>query len=50
VQALADFEPEYLKAYKTLSFLTADVLGAHPAVMRKQLGRIYGAAADSKKK
>ena len=50
VQALADFEPEYLKAYKTLSFLTAEVLGAHPAAMRKQLGRIYGAAPDSKKK
>ena len=48
VQALADFEAEYLKTYKTLSLLTADVLGAHPAALRKQLERIYGGATDSK--
>jgi predicted short-subunit dehydrogenase-like oxidoreductase (DUF2520 family) len=50
VKALADFEPEYLEAYKTLSRLTAEVLAAQPAAMVKQLERIFGAAANSKKK
>ena len=50
VKALADFEPEYLEAYKALSRLTAEVLAAHPAAMVKQLDRIFGAAAVSKKK
>jgi len=50
VKALADFEPEYLEAYKTLSRLTADVLAAQPGAMLKQLDRIFGAAAVSKKK
>jgi predicted short-subunit dehydrogenase-like oxidoreductase (DUF2520 family) len=50
VKALADFEPEYLEAYKTLSRLTAEVLAAQPAAMVKQLDRIFGAAAVSKKK
>src|SRR5580700_12234854 len=49
VAALADFEPEYLEAYKTLSRLTAEVLAAQPAAMVKQLDRIFGAAAASKK-
>jgi predicted short-subunit dehydrogenase-like oxidoreductase (DUF2520 family) len=50
VKALGDFEPEYLEAYKTLSRLTAEVLAAQPAAMVKQLDRIFGAAAVSKKK
>jgi predicted short-subunit dehydrogenase-like oxidoreductase (DUF2520 family) len=50
IQALADFEPEYLEAYKTLSRLAAKVLSAQPAAMMKQLDRIFGAAAASKKK
>jgi predicted short-subunit dehydrogenase-like oxidoreductase (DUF2520 family) len=50
VKALADFEPEYLEAYKALSHLTAEVLAAQPAAMVKQLDRIFGAAAVSKKK
>jgi predicted short-subunit dehydrogenase-like oxidoreductase (DUF2520 family) len=50
VKALADFEPEYLEAYKTLSRLTAEMLAAQPAAMVKQLDRIFGAAAVSKKK
>jgi predicted short-subunit dehydrogenase-like oxidoreductase (DUF2520 family) len=49
VKALADFEPEYLEAYKTLSRLNAEVLAAHPGAMLKQLDRIFGAAAASKK-
>jgi predicted short-subunit dehydrogenase-like oxidoreductase (DUF2520 family) len=50
VQALADYEPAYLEAYKTLSRLTAEVLAAQPGDMLKQLDRIYGAAGASKKK
>ncbi len=50
VKALADFEPEYLEAYKTLSRLKAEVLAAQPGAMLKQLDRIFGAAAVSKKK
>jgi len=50
VAALADFEPEYLEAYKALSRLTSKVLAAQPAAMLKQLDRIHGAAGDSKKK
>jgi predicted short-subunit dehydrogenase-like oxidoreductase (DUF2520 family) len=50
VKALADFEPEYLEAYKTLSRLTAEVLATQPVAMVKQLDRIFGAAAVSKKK
>jgi predicted short-subunit dehydrogenase-like oxidoreductase (DUF2520 family) len=50
VKALADFEPEYLEAYKALSRLTAEVLATQPAAMVKQLDRIFGAAAVSKKK
>jgi predicted short-subunit dehydrogenase-like oxidoreductase (DUF2520 family) len=48
--ALADFEPEYLEAYKTLSRLTAEVLAAQPGAMLKQLDRIFSATAASKKK
>jgi predicted short-subunit dehydrogenase-like oxidoreductase (DUF2520 family) len=50
VKALADFEPEYLEAYKTLSRLTAEVLAAQPGAMLKQFDRIFGAAPVSKKK
>src|SRR6202790_534533 len=50
VKALAEFEPGYLEAYKTLSRLTAEVLAAQPGAMVKQLDRIFGAAAVSKKK
>jgi predicted short-subunit dehydrogenase-like oxidoreductase (DUF2520 family) len=50
VKALADFEPEYLEAYKTLSRLTAEELAAQPGAMIKQLDRIFAAAAVSKKK
>jgi predicted short-subunit dehydrogenase-like oxidoreductase (DUF2520 family) len=50
VKALADSEPAYLEAYKTLSRLTAEVLAAQPDAMLKQLDRIYGAAAAPKKK
>jgi predicted short-subunit dehydrogenase-like oxidoreductase (DUF2520 family) len=50
VKALADFEPEYLEAYKTLSRLTAEELAAQPGAMMKQLDRIFAAAAASKKK
>jgi predicted short-subunit dehydrogenase-like oxidoreductase (DUF2520 family) len=50
VKALADFEPAYLEAYKTLSRLTAEVLAPQPGAMMKQLDRIFSAAAVSKKK
>jgi predicted short-subunit dehydrogenase-like oxidoreductase (DUF2520 family) len=50
VKALADFEPEYLEAYKTLSRLTAGALAAKPGALLRQLDRIFGAAAVSKKK
>jgi len=50
VKALADFQPEYLAAYKTLSRLTAEVLAAQPGAMTKHLDRIFGAAAVTKKK
>jgi hypothetical protein len=50
VKALADFEPEYLEAYKSLSRLSAEVLAAEPGDITKQLDRIFGAAAVSKKK
>jgi predicted short-subunit dehydrogenase-like oxidoreductase (DUF2520 family) len=50
VKALEEFEPEYLEAYKSLSRLTAEVLAAQPGAMLKQLERIFGAAAVSKKK
>jgi predicted short-subunit dehydrogenase-like oxidoreductase (DUF2520 family) len=49
-KALADFEPEYLEAYETLSRLTAEVLAAEPGAMLKQLDRIFGMAAVSRKK
>ena len=49
VKSLADFEPEYLDTYMTLSRLTARVLAAQPGAMLKQLDRIFGAAAVSKK-
>jgi predicted short-subunit dehydrogenase-like oxidoreductase (DUF2520 family) len=50
VKALADFEPEYLEAYKTLSRLKAALLAAEPGALMKKLDRIFGSAAVSKKK
>jgi len=50
IKALAEFEPAYLEAYKTLSRLTAEVLAAQPGAMLKQLDRIYNAPAASKRK
>jgi predicted short-subunit dehydrogenase-like oxidoreductase (DUF2520 family) len=50
VAALADFEPEYLEAYKTLARLSAEVLAAKPGDMTKQLERIFATDAVSKKK
>jgi predicted short-subunit dehydrogenase-like oxidoreductase (DUF2520 family) len=50
VAALADFDPEYLEAYKTLARLSAAVLAAAPADMTKQLDRLFGAATVTKKK
>jgi len=49
-KALADSEPGYLEAYKTLSRLTAEVLAAQPAAVLEQLEPIFKAAAASKKK
>jgi predicted short-subunit dehydrogenase-like oxidoreductase (DUF2520 family) len=45
ITALADFEPEYLEAYKTLSRLSAEVLAADSGTVKTQLDRIFGAAA-----
>ncbi len=50
VKALADVEPEYLEAYKTLSRLTVGVFAAQPGAMMKELERIFGAPPASKKK
>jgi predicted short-subunit dehydrogenase-like oxidoreductase (DUF2520 family) len=50
VKALANFEPEYLEAYKTLSRLTAKELAAQPGAALKQFDRIFGATAVAKKK
>jgi predicted short-subunit dehydrogenase-like oxidoreductase (DUF2520 family) len=50
VKALADSEPENLETYEALSRLTAQVLSAQPGGMLKQLDRIFGPAAVSKKK
>jgi predicted short-subunit dehydrogenase-like oxidoreductase (DUF2520 family) len=50
VQALADFEPEYLETYKTLSRLTAEVLAAKPGTLTKRLDRIFRAPAAAKRK
>jgi predicted short-subunit dehydrogenase-like oxidoreductase (DUF2520 family) len=43
-KALAEFKPVYLEAYKTLSHLTAEMLAAKPAAMRKELDRIFKAS------
>jgi predicted short-subunit dehydrogenase-like oxidoreductase (DUF2520 family) len=48
-QALADFEPEYLLAYTTLSRLAAKELAAKPAAVLKQLEQAFGAVANVKK-
>jgi predicted short-subunit dehydrogenase-like oxidoreductase (DUF2520 family) len=51
VEALRDFEPEYLEAYKALSRLAAGVLAKQPGAMMKQLDGIFakgkGAATAS---
>jgi predicted short-subunit dehydrogenase-like oxidoreductase (DUF2520 family) len=44
VRALAEMNPEYLKAYETLSRLTAKVLATKPGSTIKQLDRIYDKA------
>jgi predicted short-subunit dehydrogenase-like oxidoreductase (DUF2520 family) len=49
-KALAKFQPEYLEAYQTLARLTAEVLATKPAATRRQLDRIFGSVAASKKK
>jgi predicted short-subunit dehydrogenase-like oxidoreductase (DUF2520 family) len=50
VKALADFKPEYLETYKSLSRLSVEAFAAQPDAILKQLDRIYGTAAVSKKK
>ena len=50
VKALAEIEPEYLEAYKTLSLLTAEVLAAEPNAMKKDLSRVFSAAVVAKRK
>ncbi len=49
VDVLPEFQPEFLDAYKTLSYLTAGVLATKPGAVVKQLERIYHAAEVSKK-
>ena len=49
VDALPEFQPEFLDAYKALSYLTAGVLATKPGAVLKQLERIYHAAGASKK-
>jgi predicted short-subunit dehydrogenase-like oxidoreductase (DUF2520 family) len=48
VKALADFEPEYLDAYKALARLTAKTIAGQPDSMLKQIDKAFGAAGDSK--
>jgi len=50
VEALAEFQPEYLEAYEALSRLTAKVLEIKPGARRKQLDRVFGAATASQRK
>ncbi len=53
VKALAEMDPEYLEAYKTLSRLTSKVLATKPGStikMTKQLDRIYDEAGQATKK
>jgi predicted short-subunit dehydrogenase-like oxidoreductase (DUF2520 family) len=50
VKALADFEPEYLEAYKTLSRLSVEILAARPGAMARRLERIFGLGAAAKRK
>jgi predicted short-subunit dehydrogenase-like oxidoreductase (DUF2520 family) len=50
VKALADCGPAYVESYKALARLSAEMLAAEPGAMWKQLDRIFGAAASSKKK
>lgn len=49
VKALAEFEPVYLEAYKTLSHLTAEMLAAKPPAIRKELDRIFEAVSAPRK-
>ena len=48
VKALADFEPEYLDAYKALARLTAKTIAGQPDAVLKQIDKVFGAAGDSK--
>lgn len=48
VKALADFEPEYLDAYKALARLAAKTIAAQPDAVLKQIDKVFGAAGDSK--
>ena len=50
VKALAEIEPEYLEAYKTLSLLTAEVLAAEPSSTKKDLSRVFSTALVAKRK
>jgi predicted short-subunit dehydrogenase-like oxidoreductase (DUF2520 family) len=50
VKALAEFQPEYLEAYKALSRLAAALLDAKPADTLKELDRIFALAAVSQSK
>jgi predicted short-subunit dehydrogenase-like oxidoreductase (DUF2520 family) len=49
VEALVEFQPEFLDAYKALSYLSAEVLATSPGALLKQLDRIYTGAAALKK-
>lgn len=48
-EALADFDPDYLLAYTTLSRLAAKALAAKPAAALKELEQAFSAAAGAKK-
>ena len=50
VEALADFPPEYLEAYKAMSRLAVVVLAAKPNATLQQLDRIFGRAPKSRTK
>ena len=50
VEALADFPPEYLEAYKALSRLAALVLSAKPGPTSEQLNGIFGSGVNAQKK
>ena len=45
VDALSEFPPEYLEAYKALSRLTAAVLSDDPRALLQKLDGIFGSAS-----